>query len=106
MKAPRGQKSTTVTVGDGPPRLVPVDREDEYISGMFKDLFHSDCLFRFSAVTHCNTSASSYYDIVPMKRGMDGTGICISFFMRTQNSSLRSSVERGLPNPQPSPHLL
>lgn len=39
MKAPRGQKSTTVSVGDGPPRLVPVDREDEYISGMIKLLY-------------------------------------------------------------------
>jgi hypothetical protein len=34
MKAPRGQKSTTVSVGDGPPRIVPVDKEDEYISGL------------------------------------------------------------------------
>lgn len=75
MKAPRGQKSTTVSVGDGPPRLVPVDREDEYISGMFEVLFHSDCLFRFSAVVHCNTFASLCYDIVPMKRGMNSVGI-------------------------------
>ena len=38
MKAPRGQKSTTVSVGDGPPRIVPVDKEDEYISGLLISL--------------------------------------------------------------------
>ena len=33
MKAPKGQKTTTISVGDGPPRVVPLDKEDEYASG-------------------------------------------------------------------------
>lgn len=33
MKTSKAQKTTTVSVGDGPPRVVPLDKEDEYASG-------------------------------------------------------------------------
>jgi hypothetical protein len=33
MKTSKAQKTTTVSVGDGPPRIVPLDKEDEYASG-------------------------------------------------------------------------
>ena len=33
MKTSKAHKTTTVSVGDGPPRVVPLDKEDEYASG-------------------------------------------------------------------------
>ena len=33
MKASKHPKTTTVNVGDGPPRVVPLDKEDEYALG-------------------------------------------------------------------------
>lgn len=48
MKAPRGQKTTTVLVGDGPPRVVPLDKEDEYASGTMHFLaLYSIVQFKF-----------------------------------------------------------
>jgi hypothetical protein len=53
MKAPRGQKSTTVSVGDGPPRIVPVDKEDEYISGLLMTLTpHHPISYRHLVTIH------------------------------------------------------
>ena len=40
MKTVKHPKTTTVNVGDGPPRVVPLDKEDEYAMGM-----HSPLLF-------------------------------------------------------------
>ena len=35
MKALKHSKNTTVSVGDGPPRVVPLDKEDEYALGKY-----------------------------------------------------------------------
>lgn len=47
MKTSKAQKTTTVSVGDGPPRVVPLDKEDEYASGETHHLTLCLCLFLF-----------------------------------------------------------
>jgi hypothetical protein len=49
MKTSKAQKTTTVSVGDGPPRVVPLDKEDEYASGKTSAL----CLFRYVLPFFC-----------------------------------------------------
>ena len=41
MKTVKHPKTTTINVGDGPPRVVPLDKEDEYAMGMILSSFSS-----------------------------------------------------------------
>ena len=45
MKTPKHPKTTTVNIGDGPPRIVPLDKEDEYAMGTYMSYILSTLKF-------------------------------------------------------------
>ena len=62
MKTVKHPKTTTVNVGDGPPRVVPLDKEDEYAMGMHSPLlfYHLlGSLLHFSPLLFCHVLSSS-----------------------------------------------